>query len=70
VEFTAFIGHLLMTLTLMKAFDSINYVATDEQIEERIRTVLDGTADATEPILPRIRPPIDHSSQGPQRRRA
>jgi hypothetical protein len=60
VELTAFIGHLLMTLTLMKAFDSINYVATDEQIEESIRTVLDGTADATEPILPPIRPPIDH----------
>lgn len=57
IEYTAFIGHLLMTLTLMKALGTINYPTTDEQIEERLRAALDGTLKEPPEPIPPITPP-------------
>jgi len=57
VEYTAFVGHLLMTLTLMKAFDSINFVVSDAEIEERLAGLLDGTIVPSPPAMPSLHLP-------------
>jgi hypothetical protein len=57
VEYTAFIAHLIMTLTLMKALGSINYVVTEDEVEERLSAILDGSLRPSPPTMPPLAPP-------------